>query len=106
MDNLDTSLWPDLPAQEKDRVIFATVVLNGTPPAAAAQQLGHSHNYPQRVAEHLAKYGTFAEATHHKERTKFTDEVLEGALQHLLNNAESAFTTADLVRDLQQASML
>lgn len=106
MDDLDTSQWPDLSQQARDRVIYTVVVLDGTPPAVAAAELGHSRNYPKRVAEHLKIYGTFAEATHHKDRTKFTDDVMAAALQHLVDNAESALTTTDLVHDLERAGKL
>lgn len=106
MDYLDTSQWPDQSGQAIDRVMYTVAVLKGTPPAVATEQLGHSRNYPLRLAEHLETYGTFSEAPHHKERTKFTDEVMRAALQHLVDNAESALTTTELVCDMQQAGML
>ena len=106
MDNLDTSLWPDLTKQEADRVIYTALVLKGTPLAAAAVRLGHSHNYSTRLAEHLEKYGTFAEAGHHRAPTKFTDEVMAAAKQLLLDSADRAITTADLVRELEQTGQL
>jgi hypothetical protein len=106
MDNLDTRLWPELTQQETDRVIHTILVLEGTRPAAAAVTLGHSHNYSTCLAEHLRKYGTFAEAEHHKVPIKFTDEVMAAAQQHLLNSADRALTTAALVHDLEQAGRL
>jgi hypothetical protein len=106
MDNLDTTLWPCMTKHEADRVIYTALVLKGTPLADAAVALGHSHNYCTRLAEHLEKYGTFAEAPHHKAPTKFTNAVMAAALQHLVDSAESAFTTADLVHDLEQAGWL
>jgi hypothetical protein len=106
MDNLDTSLWPDLTPQEEDRVIHTILVLEGTTPADAAATLGHSHNYNTRLAEHLKKYGTFAEAPHHRAPTKFTDEVMAAAQQQLLDSADSALTTAGLVRALEKAGWL
>jgi hypothetical protein len=106
MDDLDTSLWPDLTHQEKDRVIHMILVLEGTPPATAAATLGHSHNYSTRLAEHLKKYGTLAEAEHHKAPTKFTDEVMAAAQQHLLDSADRAYTTKQLVRELEEAGWL
>jgi hypothetical protein len=106
MDNLDTSLWPDLTNQEKDRVRHTVLVLTGTTPADAAATLGHSHNYNTRLAEHLKKYGTFAEAPHHKAPTKFTDEVMAAAPQCLLDSMDSALTTADLVHALEGNGLL
>lgn len=106
MDNLDTSLWPDLTQQEKGRVIHTILVLEGTTPAAAAATLGHSHNYNTRLAEHLKTYGTFAEAPHHKAPTKFTDEVMAAAQQKLLDSADSALTTGDLVHALEEVGLL
>jgi hypothetical protein len=106
MDNLDTSLWPDMTQQEKDRLLHTILVLDGTTPAAAAVQLGHSHNYNTRLVEHLKKHGTFAEAPHSRGPTKFTDEVMAAAQQHLVDSADSALTTTDLVRALEQAGWL
>jgi hypothetical protein len=106
MDNLDTSLWPELTQQERDRVIHTIDVLEGKPPAAASAAEGHSHNFNTRLAQHLRKYGTFAEAEHHKARTKFTDEVMAVAQKHLVDNADRALTTADLVRELEQGGHL
>jgi hypothetical protein len=106
MDNLDTSLWPALTKQETDRVVYTIAVLEGALPAAAAVELGHSHNYTPRLAEHLRKYGTFAEAAHHKAPTKFTDEVMAAAQQLLLDSADRALTTPDLVRELEQNGWL
>jgi hypothetical protein len=106
MDNPDTTLWPHMTKQEADCVTYTALVLKGTSLADAAVALGHSHNYSKRLAEHPEKYGTFAEAPHHKAPTKFTDAVLAAALQHLLDSAESAFTTSDLVCDLEQAGLL
>ena len=106
MDNLDTTLWPRMTHQEADRIIYTALVLKGTSLADAAITLGHSHNYGTRLAKHLLKYGTFAEAPHHKAPTKFTDEVMAAALQHLVDSAESAYTTTELVRELEQAGRL
>jgi hypothetical protein len=106
MDDVDTNLWGDKAQQEKDRVLYTIRVLEGATPSAAAASLGHSHNYNARLVEHLKKHGTFAEAEHHKAPTKFTPEVMAAAQQLLLDSADRALTTADLVHELEQAGLL
>jgi len=106
MDNMDTSLWQDKPQQEIDRLLFAIRVLEEAAPYIASTSLGHSHNYLPRLIEHLKKYGALAEAEHHRAPTKLTDEMMATAQQHLVDSADSALTTADLVHALEQAGQL
>jgi hypothetical protein len=106
MEDFDTCLWPDMAKQQRDRVLFAIRVLELASPYVAADSLEHSHNYLPRLIEHLKTYGTFAEAAHHKPPTKFTDGVMAAAQQLLVDSADSALTTTDLVHALEQAGQL
>jgi hypothetical protein len=106
MDDFNTSLWPDMAKQQRERLLFTIRMLEIAGPFVAQVSLEHSHNYLPRLIEHLKTYGTFAEAEHHRGPTKFTDEVMAAAQQHLLDSADSALTTGDLVRALQQAGWL
>lgn len=106
MEDFDTSMWPDMAKQQRDRVLFTIAVLELASPYVAAESLEHSHNYLPRLIEHLKTYGTFAEAPHHKPPTKFTDGVMAAAQQLLVDSADSALTTTDLVHALEQAGCL
>jgi hypothetical protein len=106
MDDFNTSLWLDMAKQQRDRLLFTIRMLEIAGPCVANESLQHSHNYLPRLIEHLKTYGTFAEAAHHKAPTKFTDAVMAAAQQQLLDSADSALTTADLVHALEQAGLL
>jgi hypothetical protein len=106
MGDFDTSLWQDMAQQERDRVMYAVCVLEGSSPAAAAKSLGHDHKYGARVMQHLKQYGTFAEVGHHKGPTKFTSEVMAAAQQKLVDSADVSLTTGDLVLLLEQDGLL
>ena len=106
MGDFDTSLWQDMAQQERDRVMYAVCVLEGSSPAAAAKSLGHDHKYGARVTQHLKQYGTFAEVGHHKGPTKFTSEVMAAAQQKLVDSADVSLTTGDLVQLLEQDGLL
>lgn len=106
MDDIVTSHWPPMPAQERDRVAYMIHVLRGGAPAAVATALGHSHNYPPRVLKHLEQHGTFAEVQHHRAPVKFTSDVMAAAQQKLLDRADEPLTTGDLVQLLEHDGML
>lgn len=72
--------------------------------AHAASGLKHPSTH-LRIAEHLEAYGTLAEAPHHRQPAKFTNEVMAMA-QELLLESEAQLRTADLLGMLVQQGML
>jgi transposase len=106
MGDIDTSNWPVMPQQQKDRMLLAIHCLQGASPAEAAELLGKSRKYAARVLQHLKQHGTFAEVEHHRPPAKFTAEVMAAAKQMLLDTADVALTTGELVELLQEGGML
>jgi hypothetical protein len=58
------------------------------------------------VLGQLEQHGTFAEVQHHRAPIKFTSEVMAAAQRKLLEMADTALTTGDLVLLLEQAGVL
>jgi hypothetical protein len=106
MDDFDTSRWQPMPQQQKDRVLYVIKCLEGQSTPAAAAALGHSHNYHPRLIQHLKEYGDFAEVEHHRAPVKFTTKVMAAAQQKLLDFADVALTTPQLVQLLEQDGVL
>jgi hypothetical protein len=106
MDDIDTRHWQDMPPQQRNRVLYVIRCLEGWSTSYATKYLGHSHNYCARVAQHLRDHGTFAEVGHLKAPTKFTSEVMAAAQQKLLDSADVALTTRQLVQLLEHDAVL
>lgn len=87
-------------------MLFTILCLDGSSPSAAAKELGHTPKYAARVLQHLKEHGTFAEAEHNRAPSKFTPEVMAAAQQKLLDSADRALTTRDLVQLLEADGVL
>ena len=103
---MDTSKWPTMAEQAKQRLLYVIGYLETGQPEVALKLSGFSSSHAhQRVLEHLKIRGSFNEATHHREPAKFTYELL-GQAQDYLMECDHPLTTPQLVAALQQQGLL
>lgn len=104
---MDTSTWPKMPEQERKRKLFTINFLETGSDTDAAAFSGLSPRHTrQRIADHLKKYGTLAEAPHPKESPKYTEEVMKAALAYFDEDPEHHFATPELVSYLKREGFL
>jgi hypothetical protein len=103
----DTSLWPVMPHQQQQRLIYTIDYLEHASSEQAAAASGmRSHHAHKRTIEHLKKYGTFAEAAHERPRTKFTPDVMQQAVDILTELNSGYMNTQELLRVMHDDHIL
>jgi hypothetical protein len=103
----DTSLWPPMADQEKQRLVYAIDYLQNSDKKSAAKVSGlKSRNAHKRLVSHLQQYGRFGEATHARERSKFTDTVMQAAVDTLTETSSGYMNTQELLCELDAQGIL
>jgi hypothetical protein len=103
----DTSLWPRMAKQEKQRLVYTIDYLEHGEKQKAAQVSGlTSRNAFTRIIGHLKKYGRFGEAVHERERLKFTDAAMQAAVDTLTDISSGYMNTQQLLQELQTQGIL
>lgn len=105
--SVDPTSWPPMPEQEAKRVRFAIEFLRTGSDAAAAKFSGLSERHTRtRLADRLAKSGSFSEAPHPRESPKFTELVMVAAKSFMLGADEVRYTCSDVVAHLLALDLL
>jgi hypothetical protein len=103
----DTSLWPPMAHQEEQRLVYAIDYLQHSDKKSAAKVSGlNSPNAHKRVLDHLKQYGRFGEATHVRERSKFTNAVMQAAVDILTETSSGYMNTHELLCELDAQGIL
>jgi mRNA-degrading endonuclease YafQ of YafQ-DinJ toxin-antitoxin module len=99
--------WPEMPAQQAARVNYVIKFLQTGSRKDARKDSGikstKTHN---SIIQMLQRHGSLAEAGHHREPTKFTEEVFLAAKEYLIDNNDTPLTAKDVVAHLLEEGLL
>jgi hypothetical protein len=89
------------------RTKYVAAILQGHTTDAAKEIAGaRGNSYHTNTLNHLLKYGTLAEAAHHRAATKFTDDVLAKAMEELIDNEDKPMNESEFVAFLHEKQIL
>lgn len=104
---MDTSHWPRMPKQKRQRLMFTATYLETGSAAAAAKVSGLSSPHARhRIAQHIQEHGTLDEAPHHRSPTKFTSSVFQAATDYLLGLEAKPTCTPEVIAHLEREQLL
>jgi hypothetical protein len=99
--------WPEMPPQQAARVNYVIKFLQtGDRKKARATAGIRSTKTHNNIIQMLQRHGSLAEAAHHREPTKFTEEVFLAAKEYLIDNNDTPLTSKDVVAHLLEEGLV